>query len=34
MLFLKNMHEICEGEKINDNIGGDDVASVQEAEMK
>ena len=27
------MHEICEGDIINDNIGDDDVASVEEAEM-
>ena len=28
------MHEICEGDKINNNIGGDDVASVEELEMR
>ena len=28
------MHENCEGDKRNDNIGGDDVASVEEAEMR
>ena len=32
--FLENMHENCEGDKRNDNIGGDDVASVEEAEMR
>ena len=26
----ENMQEICEGKKRNDNIGGDDVASVRE----
>ena len=27
------MHEICEGDKINDNFGGDCVASFEEVEM-
>ena len=27
------MHEICEGDKINDNISGDNVASVEESEI-
>ena len=28
------MHEICEGDKINDNIGDDDVYTVEETEMR
>ena len=28
------MHENCEGDKRNDNIGGDDVALVEESEMR
>ena len=28
------MHENCEGDKRNDNKGGDDVASVEAAEMR
>ena len=31
-LWKKNV--ICEGEKINDNIGGDDVDSIEEAEIR
>ena len=32
-LLRKNMNEICEGDNINDTIGDDDVASVEELEM-
>ena len=28
------MYEICEGKKINNNIGGDDVDSVEESEIR
>ena len=28
------MHEICEGDKINNNFGGDDVAPFEESEMR
>ena len=31
---MQKKHEICEGEKVNDNIGGDDVDSVEEATMR
>ena len=34
MSLLKNMHEMCDGDKRNDNIGGDDVVSVEESEMR
>ena len=33
MSLLINMHEIYEGDKIKDNIGGDDVSSAEESEM-
>ena len=33
MSLPKNMHEIFEGDKRNDNIGGDDIALVEELEM-
>ena len=28
------MDEVCEGDKINDNIDGNDVGSIEEAEMR
>ena len=28
------MHEICEGDKINNNFGGDDVAPFEESEIR
>ena len=34
MSFLKKIHEICKGEKMNDKIGGDDVVFVEESEMR
>ena len=34
MSFLKKMHEICVGDKRNDNIGGYYVSSLEEAEMR
>ena len=32
--LLKHLHEMCDGDNGNDNIGGDDVASVEESEMR
>ena len=33
MSLRKNTHDICEGDKIDDNIYGDDIASVEESEI-